>query len=78
MTIQEIAAEFAGIQANYRLLDQQFKQKKQQAEILKKQIDIQQKARWIITEVPQNTQQRFCVKFEKKYHSVDKLWMSGV
>ena len=64
MTIQEIAAEFAGIQANYRLLDQQFKQKKQQAEILKKQIDIQQKARWIITEVAQNTQQRFCIKFE--------------
>ena len=64
MTIQEITNEFAGVKANYLLLSNQLQQKKRQTESLKKQIEIQQKARWILTEVAQNTQSRFKNKVE--------------
>jgi DNA repair exonuclease SbcCD ATPase subunit len=64
MTIQEITNEFAGIQANYRLLSGQLEDKKKQLFDLKKKVEIQTKARWVLTEVAQNTQQRFKDKVE--------------
>ncbi|MFA5208222.1 MAG: hypothetical protein WC428_06295 [Candidatus Paceibacterota bacterium] len=59
MTIQEIQSEFSGAQANCKLLEHQLERKKSQFESLKKLVDIQTKARWILVEVSQNTQKRF-------------------
>jgi DNA repair exonuclease SbcCD ATPase subunit len=59
MTSQEIINEFAGAKANYNLLSKQLSAKKEQMESLKKQVEIQSKARWVLTEVAQNTQKRF-------------------